>query len=56
MQGLYPIIKRGRKKGVAADSIVGPCVPCQCETDIFARLGLSYVPPQMRVFNLKTRQ
>ena len=56
MQGLYPIIKRGRKKGTPADSIVGPCIPCHCETDIFAKLGLNYVPPQMRVFNLKTRQ
>ena len=56
MQGLWPLTKRRRVKGVPQDIIKPESITCHCETDIFALLGLSYVPPVLRVFNLKTRQ
>jgi hypothetical protein len=28
--------------------LVGPAIPCSCETDIFHAVGLAYVPPHMR--------
>jgi DNA polymerase/3'-5' exonuclease PolX len=30
------------------ETVVGPAVKCNCETDIFKALGLDYVPPHLR--------
>ncbi|KAL4431115.1 hypothetical protein ABPG75_006371 [Micractinium tetrahymenae] len=41
----------GRRGRAQADvPVVGPPVPCADETALFCALGLSYVPPHMRVF------
>jgi DNA polymerase (family 10) len=42
--GLFEI-KRGKKKG---EEVEGPAVPCRTEDELFAALGLQYIPPELR--------
>jgi len=42
--GLFKM-KPGKKKG---EEVEGPLVPCRTEDDLFAALGLQYIPPELR--------
>ena len=42
--GLFEI-KPGKKKGEETE---GPLIPCRTEDDLFAALGLQYIPPELR--------
>lgn len=54
LQELVPIkvAKEAKQKDVCA----APALTVTCESDIFAALGLAYVPPHMRFFNNMTKE
>jgi DNA polymerase (family X) len=50
--GLFEIVSSGKKGGAkkedAGEKEEGKLVPCRTEEDIFAALGLQYIPPELR--------
>jgi hypothetical protein len=55
-KGLFPALDRRSRRRMlpaaageeAAEDVLGPSLPCTCETHIFNAVGLAYIPPHLR--------
>ena len=53
---LLPIKRAKAGKGTDDDIATAAPIQLQCETELFSALGLAYVPPNMRFFDVRTKQ